>query len=43
VETEGRALLGYFAIKGAVGDAPAIVGITGRARFGFVEAMVPAP
>jgi predicted membrane protein len=43
VETAGRALFGYFAIKGAVGDAPAIVRITGRARFGFVEALLPSP
>ena len=43
VETSGRALFGYFAIKGAVSDAPAIVKITGRARFGFVEAMLPPP
>jgi len=40
VEMAGRALFGYFAIKGAVGDAPAIVRITGHARFGFVEAFL---
>lgn len=41
VETGGRALFGYFAIKGAVRDAPAIVRITGRATFGFAEAFLP--
>lgn len=41
VETAGRALFGYFAIKGAVADAPAIVRITGRATFGFAEAFLP--
>jgi hypothetical protein len=42
VETSGRAFLGYFAIKGAVTDAPAVVSIVGRARFGFVEAFLPS-
>jgi len=41
VESAGRALLGYFAVKGATADAPSIVRITGRARFGFVEAILP--
>lgn len=41
VETSGRALFGYFAVKGAVGDAPRIVRITGRATFGFAEAFMP--
>jgi hypothetical protein len=41
VETSGRAFLGYFAIKGSVSDAPAIVRITGRANLGFVEAFLP--
>lgn len=42
VETSGRALFGYFAIKGATGDAPSIVRITGRATFGFAEAFLPS-
>ena len=42
VESAGRALFGYFAIKGAVRDAPAVVRITGRARFGFIEAILPS-
>lgn len=42
VETSGRAFLGYFAIKGAVTDAPAVVRIVGRARFGYVEAYLPS-
>ncbi len=41
VETSGRALFGYFAIKGATGDAPSIVRITGRATFGFAEGFLP--
>ena len=41
VETSGRAFLGYFAIKGSVRDAPAIVRIAGRANLGFVEAFLP--
>ena len=41
VETSGRAFLGYFAIKGAVTDAPAVVRIVGRATFGYVEALLP--
>jgi hypothetical protein len=42
VETSGRAFLGYFAIKGAVTDAPAVVRIVGRATFGYVEALLPS-
>jgi len=38
VESSGRALFGFFAIKGPAGDAPRIVRITGRATFGFAEA-----
>ena len=41
VESSGRAFLGYFAIKGSVSDAPAIVRIVGRANLGFVEAFLP--
>jgi len=43
VETSGRALFGFFAIKGAAGggDAPSVVRITGRATFGFAEATLP--
>ena len=41
VETSGRAFLGYFAVKGAVRDAPAIVRIVGGAYLGFVEAFLP--
>jgi len=41
VETSGRAFLGYFAIKGSVSDAPAVVRIAGRANLGFVEAYLP--
>ena len=41
VETSGRAFLGYFAIKGSVSDAPAIIRITGRANLGYVEAILP--
>lgn len=41
VETSGRAFLGFFAIKGTVTDAPAIVRIAGRATLGFVEAFLP--
>jgi DUF1707 SHOCT-like domain len=41
VETNGRAFLGYFALKGATGDAPVVVHVTGRASLGYVEAVVP--
>ena len=41
VETSGRAFLGYFAIKGTVADAPAVVRIVGRVNLGFVEAFLP--
>ena len=44
VESSGRALFGFFAIKGAAGaggDVPSVVRITGRATFGFAEATLP--
>lgn len=47
VDCQGRALAGYFALKGvsrAGGeDAPATVRITGRATFGFAEVHVAKP
>lgn len=41
VEASGRAFLGYFALTGETGDAPAVVRLTGRASLGFVEASLP--
>ena len=41
VETSGRAFLGYFALKGAAGDAPVVVRVTGRASLGYVEVLLP--
>jgi len=41
VETSGRAFLGYFALKGAAGDAPVVVRVTGRASLGYVEVLRP--
>jgi predicted membrane protein len=42
VESAGRALFGYFAIKGgAPGNAPSVVRITGRAALGFAEVFLP--
>ena len=41
VETSGRAFLGYFALKGAAGNAPAVVRVTGRAALGYVEVLLP--
>ena len=40
VESSGRAILGFFALKGTgAGDGP-VVRITGRAALGFAEAIV---
>ena len=41
VETSGRAFLGYFALKGATGDAPVVLRVTGRASVGYVEVLLP--
>ncbi len=43
VEASGRAVLGYFALKGAPGDAPVVVRVTGRAALGYVEVQLPDP
>jgi len=42
IENRGRALFGFFALKGrgAADDAAAVVRITGRATFGFAELFV---
>jgi hypothetical protein len=43
VECRGRALFGYFSLRGAAGsgaeDSPRIVRITGRAVFGYAECL----
>ena len=41
VESSGRAFLGYFALKGATGDAPVVLRVTGRASIGYVEVQLP--
>jgi hypothetical protein len=41
VENHGRALFGYFAIKGLDEDSPSVVRITGRAVFGYAEVFLP--
>ncbi len=50
VESSGRALLGFFSVKGAgasgtgvPADAPSVVRITGRAALGFAESLIPVP
>jgi len=48
VESRGRALAGFFSLKGAsrAADAPRVVRLVGRATFGFVECVItgePAP
>lgn len=44
VESEGRAVAGYFSLRGAArtggADAPSVVRLTGRALFGYVECYV---
>lgn len=44
VESEGRALIGFFSLKGArppdAGDATSVVRVTGRAMLGFAECSV---
>ena len=41
VESHGRALFGYFAVKGMDDDSESIVRITGRAMFGYAEVFLP--
>ena len=41
VENHGRALFGYFAMKGRDEDAASVVRITGRAIFGYAEVILP--
>jgi hypothetical protein len=41
VESHGRALFGYFAVKGIEEDSESIVRITGRAVFGYTEVFLP--
>ena len=41
VESHGRALFGYFAVKGLDEDSESIVRITGRAVFGYAEVFLP--
>jgi hypothetical protein len=47
VESEGRALFGYFALKGSeqsdVEEAASVVRLTGRAVFGYAECNVAGP
>jgi hypothetical protein len=41
VESTGRALVGFFSLKGTgAGDAPCVVRITGGAAFGFAETFI---
>lgn len=41
VESHGRALFGYFALKGRDEDSTSVVRITGRAIFGYAEVVLP--
>lgn len=41
VEMHGRALFGYFAVKGYDEDSECTVRITGRAVFGYAEVFLP--
>ena len=41
VESHGRALFGYFAVKGYDEDSECTVRITGRAVFGYAEVLLP--
>jgi len=41
VESHGRALFGYFAVKGFDEDSERVVRITGRATFGYAEVLLP--
>ena len=41
VETQGRALFGYFAQKGLDEESQSVVEIRGRATFGYVEVILP--
>jgi len=41
VESHGRALFGYFAVKGFDEDSERVVRITGRATFGYAEVFLP--
>ena len=41
VESQGRALFGYFALKGVDEESESIVRITGRAVFGYAEVILP--
>lgn len=41
VESHGRALFGYFALKGYDEDSERTVRITGRAVFGYAEVLLP--
>jgi len=40
VDSAGRALFGYFSLKGASADSGSVVRIVGRPIFGFVEAII---
>ena len=40
VDSAGRALFGYFSLKGASTDSGPVVRIVGRPIFGFVEAII---
>jgi len=40
VDTAGRALFGYFSLKGTSTDSGPVVRIVGRPIFGFVEAII---
>jgi len=41
VESDGRALFGYFALKGLDEESDRVVRITGRAVFGYAEVILP--
>ncbi|HWC74812.1 MAG TPA: DUF1707 domain-containing protein [Gemmatimonadales bacterium] len=41
VESHGRALFGYFAVKGLDEESDSVVRITGRAVFGYTEVFLP--
>ena len=41
VESHGRALFGYFALKGLDEESQSVVRITGRAIFGYAEVVLP--
>ena len=41
VESHGRAVFGYFAVKGLDEDSESVVRITGRVVFGYAEVFLP--